>query len=85
MSFFSEVFGTDGAEQLPEWMRTGAAIVDEGLDLYERVSGGDESYPPPVMQSSAPAPVSPFALTGVMGFAIVAVGLYLFLGIARRR
>lgn len=84
MSFFSDLFQNQAAPELPEWMRTATAIIDEGLDVYERVADGDA---PPVgpMRSQAPPAPSPFAMSGMVALVAVAIGAYLVLGLARRR
>lgn len=85
MSFFSEVFSTENSDTLPDWLRSGAALADAGIDLYDRIAGGAEEPTLPPIREQAAAPIPSVSLTPMVMLVLVAVGGYLLLGLARRR
>lgn len=85
MSLFSELFSTENSDSLPDWLRSGAAIVDEGLDLYDRIAQGGEQPEQPPMRTQSAVPATPFGLTPMVALVGGAVLLYVFFGLSRRR
>jgi hypothetical protein len=85
VSFFSDVFSTNDSDSLPDWLRTGAAIVDEGLDLYDRIGQGGEQPQLPPIQTQSAAPASPFGLTPMVALVGGVILLYVFFGMSSRR
>ena len=84
MSSFSDLFGSGSSDTLPDWLRQGANLVDEGFDLYDRIAGGSDEPDPGPMRTQTAAPASPFGLTPMVALIGGVVLLYLFLGISRR-
>lgn len=55
MSLFNDLFNADGNDVLPDWLQSGAAALDEGLDLYDRIAGGGAQPQPTPILVQAPS------------------------------
>ena len=75
MSLFSDVFSTSDSSTLPDWLRTAGGILDEGLDLYDRIAGGETQTPTPTLERTTAAPTAsvnqPMMLIGLLAGAYV--------------
>jgi len=78
---FSDLFNTETNDTLPSWLQQGAAVLDSGIDLYERIAGGDSEPTLPPMREQAAQP----AYTNLLSPGVLLIaGVALFLLLRKR-
>jgi hypothetical protein len=84
MPGFSDLFGSDDSDTLPEWLQGVGAVVEAGLDIYGEIASGQSQPPPQPIYEQRPAAAAPWGATNSMLLWAAAIGVFIYFSSRKR-